>query len=141
MSNLLKYAMRELELAGYNLNGPSDDMNTMMANDVIELIKTFASQGHSGCSAPHCIALFSRLVAFKPLGPLTGNDDGWMDVGNGTLQNKRCSSIFREGGKAYNIDGKVFREPSSACYTNRDSRVDVVFPYTVRDPEYVDVPE
>jgi hypothetical protein len=54
-------------------------------------------------------------------------------------QNNRCCHVFKDNaGNAYDIDGKIFREPDGACYTSRDSRVPVTFPYTpVR--EYVDV--
>lgn len=134
---LLEHAQRELELANY-FDG---DMNEMMANSVLELIKVFAAQGHSGFSAPFCVRLFSDLASYKPMGPLTGEDNEWSEVSDGLWQNKRYSCIFKENGKAYNVEGKVFREPNGCCYTNRNSRVDITFPYTVKDPEYVNVPE
>ena len=92
-------------------------------------------------------SLFNRLVMFKPINFLTGEDDEWTEVGEledgKTLyQNKRCSSIFKGGDRAYNIEGRVFREPNGSCFTNRDSFVDVTFPYMVPDePEVVDVDE
>src|SRR3546814_11262809 len=58
----------------------------------------------------------------------------------GTQQNKRCPHVFRDkDGTAYDIDGKVFVEESGGSYTNRDSRVEVSFPY-VPHTEYVQVP-
>jgi hypothetical protein len=70
-----------------------------------------------------------RLIAGKPLSPLTGVDDEWMEVGDGVFQNIRCSSVFKDprfhGGKlAYNIDAA---EPRAA----------ITFPYW---PERADVP-
>lgn len=134
---LLEHAQRELELA--KIDGDGD---TWMTENVLELIKTFASQGHSGESAPICIQLFSRLASYKPLGPLTGEDNEWMKIaGRKDLwQNKRCSHVFKNKDGAYNIEGKVFREPNGACYTSGNSRVPVTFPYEVKDPEYIDVP-
>lgn len=133
-SNLVKHARRELELAEY-FDG---DVNEMMANDVLELITVFSKQGHSGGSAPFCLRLFNQLASFKPLGPLTGKDDEWNEVSDGLWQNRRCSSVFKDGEHAYRIDGKVFRDPNGSCWTNSDSRVDVAFPYTVCEPEIID---
>lgn len=58
-----------------------------------------------------------------------------------THQNKRCSHVFKDkDGNAYDIDGKVFREPDGCCFTSKDSFVPVTFPYTPKT-EYVDVPK
>jgi hypothetical protein len=130
----LEYAKRELQLAGY-FDG---DMNEAMAHDVLELIEVFGRQGHSGFSAPFCISLFSRLASHKPLGPLTGKDDEWVEVHDGVFQNKRLYSVFKENGKAYRSDGRVFRDPDGPTWTNADSRVEITFPYEVVDPEIVD---
>jgi len=115
------------------------------------LLDVFADEGHSGSSAPYAIDLFKRLAMFKPIAPLTGEDWEWHDVsefsGRNTYQNKRCSSIFKEGkdGEAYNIEGKVFwewampyegrdpQEPFKSYYTCRESRLPVTFPYVVPD--------
>jgi hypothetical protein len=139
MSNLVKHAETELKAAGYDGTGMYEGL---IEEAVLELIKTFADQGHSGMSASIVIGLFKQLASFEPLGPLTGEDSEWVDVAeqNGTLyQNKRCSHVFKDDEGAYDIDGKVFREPDGCCYTNIDSRVKVEFPYTPTT-EYVDVP-
>ena len=112
----------------------------MIANAVLGLIKVFGGQGHSELSAIFCIQLFSQLAAFKPLTPLTGEDNEWNEVEPGMYQNKRCSTIFKEKGKAYNIYGRVFKEPNGSCYTNFKSRTPVTFPYELKNPEIVDVP-
>lgn len=36
----------------------------------------------------------------------------------------------------YDTEGRVFCDPDGICYTNRDSRVDITFPYTPKT-EYV----
>lgn len=157
----------KLELKSIGMLESDDDMNNLMANNVLQLIEVFADQGHSGFSAPYCINLFNKLANFKPLGPLTGEDDEWRDVsehGNGEpwFQNKRYSSVFKDGnGQAYNTDGKVFwewaRRPLEEdetgypgmhtykwSYTCRDSRVPITFPYTIPDEpiyEYRHIPE
>lgn len=136
MSNLTTFAEREVRAAG--LLDKDSDYEGELGKDVLELVRVFADQGHSGMSASFVTQLFGKLARYQPLSPLTGEDDEWNEVGEGVFQNKRCSTVFRENGEAYNIDGRVFREPSGVCYTNRDSRVHVSFPYTPTT-EYVDV--
>jgi len=140
--NLELHALRELRAIGYvpldlpQENGP----NKWIQNNVIELIRVFSKQGHSGMSASYCISMFEKLARFEPLGPLTGADDEWNEVGEGMLQNNRCSHVFKGAdGRAYDIDGRIFREPDGCCFTNYDSRVYIAFPYTPAR-EYVDVP-
>ena len=142
--SLLSYAESELDLIGLT---EEDEYNRMMRKHILHMIKEFADEGHSGFSAQYAIDILSKLLSFKPLTPLTGEDDEWCDVseysGTTTYQNKRCSSVFKDGkdGEAYNIDGKVFWEwykdengnAVKTYYTSRDSRVTVTFPYTVPD--------
>ena len=139
MGNLREHAERELRAQGYNLEQTEEDPNKRMCENVLALIDLFASQGHSGSFAPYCINMFSTLASFKPLGSLYGTPDEWVEVADGVEQNIRCGRVFRENGKAYDIDGKVFREPNGCTYTSRESRVPVIFPYTPKT-EMVDVP-
>lgn len=139
--NGVLHAEREFLAAGYiPLDQPQEDgPNKWMQENVLELLRVFGEQGHSGFSANYCIEVFRTLAKFEPLVPLQGTDDEWCEVHEGTWQNKRCSHVFKEAdGRAYDIDGRIFREPSGACYTSRDSRVYVTFPYTPKR-EYVDV--
>jgi len=155
MSNMLKWATNELRLAGYDVNDPEDGPNRWLAQGTLELLKVFAEQGHSGSSAPYAVALFEKLAMWKPIAPLTGEDDEWHgdDFGSGVKQNLRNSSVFKnEDGQAYWMGGRVFWEwysspdidggkPYKAHFTNRDSRVNIKFPWTQPDsPEYVFVP-
>jgi len=136
MSNLTNHAKLELELAG--LFDQDSDYGGMLGESVMELMEKFAEQGHSGFSASICISLFSKVAAFQPLMPLTGEDDEWNDAdGEGTFQNRRCSHVFKKNGAAYDINGKVFRDPNGGSYTNKDSHVPVTFPYSPQT-EYVD---
>jgi hypothetical protein len=135
---LRDFAERELTAAGYDPNDTDDSINKMMREAVLDLIDTFSDQGHSGFSAPYAIDLFSTLAKWEPLTPLTGADDEWTEVSDGLWQNKRCSHVFKgEDGRAYDIEGRIFSDPDGACFTSRDSRVYVDFPYTPTR-EYVD---
>lgn len=145
MSKLKEHAIRELRLAGYK-TGPNhnqDPMNAMMVNNLLDLIELFSNQGHSGFSALYCIETFSDLAKYKILSPLTGADDEWNNIsemsGCVMYQNNRCSSVFKDGnGNTYDINAKVFIEADGYSYTNKDSSVPVVFPYTPKT-EYITV--
>lgn len=145
--SLLEHARTELQIAG--LFDPDSDYGGMLGEAVMRLMETFSGEGHSGFSAGMAIGIFEKLARYEPLTPLTGADDEWVEVAEEQLsptetaplfQNKRCSRVFKAGGNAWDIDGRIFREPSGICFTSRDSRVPVTFPYTPTR-EYVDVGE
>jgi len=133
--NLVRHTRDELRAAGY-FDG--DRMNAHMARDVVDLVRVFSTQGHSGFSAPFAINLFREAASFKPLAPLSGADSEWFDhgpeMGRGRFQNKRCSRVFKDtpDGPAYDIDAVVFEEPSGSRFTGYHSRRLVEFPYTPR---------
>lgn len=137
-----KHAMREFLAAGYKpIAECEEDPEKWIQENVLELLRVFSKQGHSGFSAGICISMFEKLARFKPLVPLSGDESEWSPPydTDGTQQNIRCSRVFRGAdGRAYDIDGRVFREPNGVCYTGRDSRVYITFPYTPTT-EYVDV--
>ena len=135
---ILEFAKSELERAG--MFAEDSDYGGALGPAIMRMMEVFAQEGHSGASAAIAANVFKRLAAFEPLTPLTGEDDEWTEVGEGMFQNKRCSRVFKDAERgAYDIQGRVFREPSGACFTNRMSRVPVTFPYTPTT-EYVDVP-
>lgn len=140
MSNLLKHAEHELELAGL-FDGDSD-YGGMLGTSVMKLIAVFASEGHSGMSAQMAISLFEKLARFEPLTPLTGEDHEWDKVDYGcepTYQNKRFSRVFKNSyGRTYDVNARIFRRPDGSCYTSGDSSKDITFPY-MPSKEYVDV--
>jgi len=139
--NYKKYAEREFEAAGWtDKDGHFNcDMQKLICKNVLDLLAVFSTHGHSGTTAPYATNLFEKLSSFSPLLPLTGKDSEWNEIGENKWQNKRCSHIFKnEDGKAYDSNGKVFREPDGCCYTSRNSHVFIEFPYMPKT-EYVDV--
>ena len=137
-SHCVDHCKRELHDWYQEEDGP----NKWMAEGTEDLIRLFSTQGHSGSSAPFAIEVFKTLAQYEPWGPLTGAESEWAEPYefNGTQQNKRCGTVFRDAdGRAYNIDGKIFRELNGCCFTSKDSRVYIEFPYTPKS-EYVDVP-
>lgn len=136
-SNTIKHALRELAVIGLN---DGDKMNQRMHDNLIELLGVFVEQGHSGFSASYLINTFEKLARFQPLAPLTGTDDEWNEVGDGMMQNNRCSEVFMENGAAFHSGCVVFREPNGCCFTGKHSSVPVTFPYSPKK-FYADVPE
>ena len=144
MSRLVDFAKRELD---YCFPDKSDNLQQMAIRNVLELLETFSNQGHSGLSAPYVLRLFHRLAFWKPIKPLTGEDEEWDEVcgENNLQQNLRYSAVFRknyDNSTAFDIKGKVFIDKDGIYYTNRDSSVPITFPYEVPDkPEFVRVGE
>ena len=145
MSSILNHALMEFRAAGWtNDDGKfNDGMQEAVCNHVMDLLKVFTDEGHSGTSAPYTVNLFKQLAMFEPIVPLTGEDWEWTEVSDGVFQNKRCSHVFKQAdrfnGQAYDIDGIVFYdwyadeetgEKYKSHYTCSDSFVPVTFPYT-----------
>ncbi len=134
---LVNFAEKELERIGSS----EDEMQKLMNENILEIVKTFSEQGHSGFSAGYALNLIKRLLAYKPISPLTGEDDEWNEVGENKYQNKRRSTVFKDGkdNQAYDIEGIIFtRDGGDTWFTNKDSRAPVTFPYNVpEEPERV----
>ncbi len=111
VTNIIKHARKELDLAGYNVNNPKFDYGDAIGQSALEMIEAFSKAHHSGFSAEAALAVFDKLVRFKNLTELTSNPEEWNDVSEMSgkqpmWQNKRNSAVFSEdGGKTwYNID-------------------------------------
>lgn len=134
MSNLIKHAKKELGLI-YDKGDLKLPYNRAAYDAVMELIKVFSKQGHSGFSAPYTINTFKKLAMFETLSPLTGEDDEWNNVsdkgGEEQYQNKRNSAVFKDKKGAYYIDAVVWVSKDGASFTNRDSKLYISsFPFT-----------
>lgn len=104
MSDLVKHAQRELELAG--LFSPDSDYDGMLGTACLELVRTFSMQGHSGYSAEMVTQLITKLFRYENLTPLTYAEDEWVEitepVGMGIWQNKRDIRVFSgDNGKTH----------------------------------------
>lgn len=118
MSSLIDHAKTEFAILGWDTT--DDEMQQEACKCVMELLETLAKQGHSGFSFSYILSLFNKLAKFKPLSPLTGQDDEWVKVeevcGKPFYQNKRYSFVFKLGD-----DGKA--------YDTNHPRREVTFPY------------
>lgn len=154
-SGMVKHAMNEFIQAGWadregnwKPDSDGDHMQQLMCENILEVLQCLSNQNHSGFSMGYLKRQLNRLIDYKPLTPLTGEEDEWsepMDVeGRNFQQNKRFPAVFREDGdnkKAYWQSGRVFVENTGSAYTNHESRVMIEkFPWYVPDkPEYVRV--
>lgn len=142
--SLVDFAKQELEQLEVTCKDNEDlNMQKVINNDILQVIETFSNQGHSGFSANYALSIINRLLKFKPLSALTGEDSEWTKLDytdDICYQNKRCFSVFKDiTGKAYNTEGKVFSDDNGhTWYTSKDSRVYIEFPYNVPDePERI----
>jgi hypothetical protein len=134
MSNILKHAERELSLIGYD---GKDAYNNMAKAAIMELLTTFANQGHSGFSANYVSDIFNKLARFETLSPLTGEDNEWNDVSNMSgdrktlFQNNRDSAVFKDDTGCYHINAVIWVGETGDTYTNKKSRGYIKsFPFT-----------
>lgn len=104
MSNLVEHAKRELEKT--DIADRTGMYGGMLYDNILELVETFAKQGHSGGSASIVVPVLNKLLQFKPLTKLSDDPSEWMDrteMSNEPLwQNMRDSSVFsKDGGKTW----------------------------------------
>ena len=129
-SNLVSHAKRELELAGMlnsdtlepepeDPDGVFNGYNDMCGEAVLELVKVFSKQGHSGFSAGLVTQMFNAVANFGTLSPNDHSlyndvseywptDRNDPDKPGPHLQDARDSSWFsHDGGKTwYNVGDK-----------------------------------
>lgn len=112
--SLVEFAQEELKRAG--MFDEDSDYGGLIGPAVLEMVKQFAAEGHSGCSASLCLHLFKRLAAYKPIHPIPNPmesneyiDHTGISGGQPTFQSTRYSSVFSEdGGKRwYDINLRV----------------------------------
>lgn len=145
-SPMLLFAEDELRRAGWF--DEDNDYGGALGPAVLKLLKIHAKEGHSGYSSLLVADLFHHLVGFKPLTPLTGDDDEWVEVGREIgcgepiYQNKRCPTVFKyPDGRCLDIDAVHFLDINGITYTNsKDSAREITFPYLPGKPEVVAVP-
>lgn len=143
-SALYEYAKKELERIEKGCKDEESlSMQQAIDKNILELINVFSNQHHSGFTATYVIDILQRLLHYKPLTSLTGEDDEWEDVtsygyNTPTFQNKRCSAVFKDDKGAYWVEGKIFSSDlGHTWYTNSDSCVPVTFPFNVPDKSEV----
>nr|DAP09786.1 MAG TPA: hypothetical protein [Caudoviricetes sp.] len=136
MSDSVEYAKSELA----RITKDGDRLQDVINKNILDIVELFSSQGHSEFTAGYSMSILERLLRFKPITPLTGEDDEWADVshemGQKHFQNKRCSSVFKtvdEKGnmiEAYDIDAIAYSDNGGLTwYTSSCFLKNVTFPY------------
>lgn len=129
-SGLVKYAQHELDLILKEAEKDGDEedihMQRVFNEGILKVVKAFSDCGHSGFSASLAIHYLDRLLKFRPLVPLTLEDEEWseVDIDHKVYQNNRASNVFKSEdkfeGKPYCIDGPngevVTLEEYPLCY-------------------------
>lgn len=115
-SNLEKHAKSELEKAGFFDTGKDNLYDGMLGKAVLDLVKIFGKQGHSGMSAAITRQVFGILANWKVLSPLTNDPTEWNDITHKygqdgkvtTYQSRRMPSAFSDDNLKtwYDIDTK-----------------------------------
>jgi len=88
--NLVTHAEAELRRAG--LFDKDSDYNGMLGNSVLELMKIFSKQGHSGFSAMLTLQIFNKVANWKSLTPITNDPKEWNDVSSMSGRKSRLFS-------------------------------------------------
>ena len=121
---------KELE----SLNKDNDKFQTSINNNIIEILNLLENLNFD----KEDLNRIYRLLDWKPIIPLTGEEDEWQYTGFDTdEQNILCSSVFRknyDNSTAYYISGKIFSDNGGfSWYTNKNSFIKVEFPFIVPD--------
>lgn len=136
MNSSVEYAKSELA----RISKDGDEMQDAINKNIIEIVELFASQRHSGFTAEYAMSILERLLRFKPITPLTGEDNEWIDVsdemGRRCFQNKRCSSVFKTTDardnaiEVHDIDAIACSDNGGLTwFTSSRFRKNVTFPY------------
>ena len=111
-SNYIKYANSELDrFMPVNTNNKTTNaMNDLMRKDIIDILALLGTQGDSGTSIHWKLWTLNKLTSFRPLTPLTFEDDEFNLVDeyghiNNTksYQNRRVSDVFKRIDKDGNV--------------------------------------
>lgn len=152
--NLLEHVERELNIAGIVEDKSSPEGvkdNNWMRKHILNMTKEFIAANHNQSTAQVTIDILNVLFTLRPLTPLTGEDDEWEDQGiefsdKLKYKNKRCMRVFKTtDNRVVDVEGKVFwewlddgrGEKFKSYYTNKDSWVDITFPY-IPFTEYIE---
>ena len=106
-AGFINHAEYELRRAG--LFDKDSDYAGATGKAVMDLVKVFAGQGHSGASAELTLEIFDRVARYDVLTPVTSDPGEWEDVSPygsrdapPMWQNKRKLSLFsNDGGKTW----------------------------------------
>lgn len=137
--SLVEYAKSELSRLEKN---DKDGKQKVINENVLEIINIFNKQEYSNVSANYVVSVLNKLLRFRPISPLTGEDDEWNLIShqyvNGITeyQNKRCASVFKEVDsdnnmvRYYDVDAIIVSDNGGVTwFASRQFRKQITFPY------------
>ena len=137
--DLVEYTKSELSRLEKN---DKDGEQKAINKSILEIIEVFNKQGFSGFSAGYTTWVLDRLLRFRPLSPLTGEDNEWdpprQQHANGVTvyQNKRCPSVFKAVDlddntvRYHDVDADIVSDNGGITwFTSRRFRKEIKFPY------------
>jgi hypothetical protein len=130
-SNTASYAQRELDILVKSSTDPNDrPIIEPFIPEILALTEKFGLSGQSGGSAPYTASAITqalkKLLLQRPIMPMTGIDEEWMDVSgyadkNETeciWQNTRCYNLFKNSkGQAWYLDAISWKDQDGGCFS------------------------
>jgi hypothetical protein len=131
MSNTADKAKLEFEVLRSTVE---DAIIAPFEKEILALVDKFGESGQSGGSAQYTASAISlavkKLCMREPICDITGIDSEWNDVreycdGRETYQNKRLSSVFKEGkeGTPYYLNAIVFKGQDDSTFTSNSVKL------------------
>lgn len=107
-SSIIQYAENEFRICGWlNSDGTYCDKETeKMCTNIIEILKTIETQQNSEFSYGVMINVLTRLLNYKPLSHLSGNNNEWYKYSKNIYKNKRYDDVIKfvdDNGNVVNV--------------------------------------
>lgn len=137
MSGLVEFARNELnKLLDKCDDSEAFELQQEMNKDILAVVETFASAGHTGFTASYTLGILNKLLNWKPISPLTGDDSEWKKLNMDEslcYQNLRCPAVFKDkDGRAYYTEARIFSSDNGhTWFTSKESTQYIEFPFTV----------
>ena len=129
---------RLAELIDKNQTEDTINLQKSLNKSILDLVQVFKDNDGDD----ETVSMIFKLGNFKPLTPLTGDDSEWIGPppgveDDGTLQNKRCPSIFKEkDGKVKYLEKYVITDDGGLSWFTSDAILEklnldssITFPY------------
>lgn len=123
--HLEQFAYNELKIIEDQCKHDDEDPETAMQMQhemtkcIMHMIEAACDCEFSGGTIGYAMWAFKRLMDYKPLTPIYDVPKVWNQVDeNGTLQCKRCPSLFKNSdGRAYIVDRNIFETKYHGTYS------------------------